>query len=359
MSSDPALWSRRRLLRTAGIAGLGLGLAPAALAACGAGGDTGGGGGGTTSVRVALGWITNVEFAGFWIADDRGYYTQEGLDVEFLPGGPNAPDPTQTLAAHGAEIAIPVALQAFLSAVNEGNDFVSYGAMFQNAPSALLSMARKPVRTAKDIVGARVLGQQGVQPYIDAAMRLAGVPVEYQFIPVGYEPSPLVQGQGDVYTCFATNQPITLEQQGLVQDRDFIVTTYHQLGLEQYASVLCSERSWLDANRPTVEKFMRATVRGWQDNAADPSIAAHLAVEKYGADLGLDLAQQTRENQLQIPYTQSDLTASSGLFRIDPARLSGPMYKAYTAAGVTPLPDVAKIVDTTVLDNVFQGKATV
>ena len=104
---------------------------------------------------------------------------------------------------------------------------------------------------------------------------------------------------------------------------------------------------------------MHATIRGWQDNATDPAVAAHLAVEKYGADLGLDLAQQTRENELQIPYTQSDLTRSSGLFRLDPERLGGPMYTAYRAAGVQPLPDVAKIVDTTVLDAVFQGRTTV
>jgi ABC-type nitrate/sulfonate/bicarbonate transport system substrate-binding protein len=360
MSPDSALWSRRRLLRAAGLAGVGLAAGSTALAACSTGSDTASGGGGeTTSLRVALGWITNVEFAGFWIADNRGYYAEEGLEVEFLPGGPNAPQPTQTLAAGGAEIAIPVALQAFIAAVNEGNDFVAYGTMFQNAPSALLSLTSRPVRTAQDLVGARVLGQQGVQPYVEAAMRLASVPVEYEFIPVGYEPSPLVEGQGDVYTCFATNQPIMLEQQGMVQDHDFVVTTYEQLGLPQYASVLCSQRSWLDASRPVVEKFMHATIRGWQDNAADPSVAAHLAVEKYGADLGLDLAQQTRENELQIPYMQSDLTRATGLFRLDPERLAGPMYTAYRAAGVEPLPDVARIVDTTVLDSVFQGRATV
>jgi ABC-type nitrate/sulfonate/bicarbonate transport system substrate-binding protein len=358
MSRAPVPLSRRRLLRTAGLAGLGL-AAPTALAACGGGGDTGAGGGETTVVRVALGWISNVEFAGFWIADDRGYYAEEGLEIEFLPGGPNAPQPTQTLAGGGADIAIPVAMQAFLSAVNEGNDFVAFGTMFQNAPSALMSLASRPVRTAQDLVGARVLGQQGVQPYVEAAMRLAGVPVEYEFIPVGYEPSPLVEGQGDVYTCFATNQPIMLEQQGMVEDRDFLVTTYEELGLEQYAGILCSPRSWLDANRPVVERFMRATVRGWQDNATDPVVAAQLAVDDYGADLGLDLAQQTRENELQIPYTQSELTETSGLFRIDPERLAGPMYTAYRAAGVEPLPDVATIVDTTVLDAVFQGKATV
>jgi ABC-type nitrate/sulfonate/bicarbonate transport system substrate-binding protein len=351
-------WSRRRLLRTAGLAGLGLAAGPTLLAACG--GDTAtGGSGGSTPVRVALGWIPNVEFAGFWIAQDRGYYAQEGLEVDFIPGGPNAPQPTATLAAGGADIAIPVALQAFLSAVNEGNDFVAVGTMFQNAPSALLSLARRPVRSAQDLVGTTVLGQQGVQPYVEAAMKLADVPTDYRFIPVGYEPSPLLEGQGDVYTCFATNQPIMLEQQGMKEGTDFFVTTYESMGLPQYASLLCSQRSWLDANRETAVKFMRATVRGWQDNAADPAVAANLAVTNYGADLGLDLAQQTRENELQIGFTQSDLTREQGLMRIDPQRMAGPMYTAYTAAGVSPLPDPATVVDTTILDDVFQGKATV
>jgi len=355
-----AVWSRRRLLRNAGLAGLGAVAGSALLAACG--GDSAGPGAapaGGTKIRVALGWITNVEFAGFWIAQDRGYYQREGLDVEFIPGGPNAPAPTATLAAGGADIAVPVALQQFLSAVTSGNDFVTFGTMFQNAPEAFLSLAKKPVRTAADLVDKTVLGQQGVQPFVEAAMKLAKVPVRYKFIPVGYDPSPLLDGQGDVYTCFATNQPIILEQKGLKAGTDFVVTTYEQLGLPQYADLLCSSRGWLTTNRPALVKFMRATVRGWQDNAADPAVAAKLAVEKYGADLGLDLAQQTRENQLQTTFTQSPDTQAHGLMRIDPAVLGGPMYTAFAAAGVSPLPDVAKVVDTTVLDEVFQGKTTV
>ncbi|GAA1382268.1 ABC transporter substrate-binding protein [Pseudonocardia kongjuensis] len=351
--TDTPTWSRRRLLRTAAFAGLGLAAAPGLLTACG------GGGGDAATVRVALGWIANVEFAGFWLAQDRGYYEEEGLQVEFIPGGPNAPQPTATLAAGGAEIAVPVALQAFLSAVNEGNDFVTYATMFQSAPSALLSLADRPVRTAADLVGARVLGQQGVQPYIEAAMRLAGVPTDYTFIPAGFEPSPLLEGQGDVYTCFATNQPIYLEQQGMVEGTDFFVTTYEEMGLPQYAGMLCSDRAWLDANRDTVVRFMRATVRGWQDNAADPAVAANLAVTDFGADLGLDLEQQIRENELQLEFTTSELTERSGLLRIDPDRMAGPIYEAYTAAGVAPLPEVGTVVDTSILDDVFEGQATV
>jgi ABC-type nitrate/sulfonate/bicarbonate transport system substrate-binding protein len=355
--TSPVPWNRRTFLRTAGLAGLGLGTLPA-LAACG---DDEPEADELASIRVALGWISNVEFAGFWIADDRGYYAEENLEVEFLGGGPNAPDPTQQLASGSVEIGVPVALQMFLQAVHEGNDFVTYGAMFQSSPAGFLSLADKPILAAEDLVGATILGQQGVQPFVEAALRVNGLPVEYDFIPVGFEPSPLVEGQGDVYTCFVTNQPISLETEyGMVEGEDYFTVTYEDLGMPSYAGMVCSQRSYLEENRGVVERFMRATVRGWQDNnSGDPAAAAQLATEKYGADLGLDVDQQTRENELQIPLTESDLTRERGLFRIDTELMSTTMYEALRAAEIADLPDVGSIVDELVLDNVFDGKATV
>jgi hypothetical protein len=101
---------------------------------------------------------------------------------------------------------------------------------------------------------------------------------------------------------------------------------------------------------------MRATIKGWEANAADTALGAKLAVEKYGVDLGLDIKQQTRQNELQIPLMKSSLTDSKGLFRVDPALLGGDMYAALKAAGLSTLPDVTKIVDTTVLDEVYGTK---
>jgi hypothetical protein len=74
-------------------------------------------------VRVALGWINNVEYAGVWMALENGYFKEEGLDVKTLPGGPNAPPPPVTVASGGAEIGYGNWLP-YLDAVNRGNDFV-------------------------------------------------------------------------------------------------------------------------------------------------------------------------------------------------------------------------------------------
>jgi ABC-type nitrate/sulfonate/bicarbonate transport system substrate-binding protein len=308
---------------------------------------------GTTTLRVALGWIKNVEWAGFWRADDAGYYAEEGLTIEWLQGGPNAPTVMASVAADSADLGIAAGQQSLLQSIPQGNDFVFVGSVFQDAPSALLSLATQPVRSAADMKGQTILGQEGVQPTIDAVFRLEGMEPDYEFVTAAYDPGPLVEGQGVAYTCYLTNQPIILEESYGMSESDYVVTPYSELGIPQYASIIFGDRNFLDSNREAVIGFLRASIRGWADNEGDPEIAATLAVENYGVDLGLDMAQQIRENELQIPLTKSDLTASAGMFRMDPALMAGEMYTALNAAGVTDLPDANAIIDMTLLDEVY------
>lgn len=307
---------------------------------------------------VAMGWIKNVEYGGSWLAIDEGFYEAEGLEVEYLQGGPNAPAPPVSVAAGDGHLGVSASMMALLDAINEGNDFVVVGTQYQTSPGAVLSMADRPVTTPEDLVGTTFLGQEGVDVLVDAVLDVAGLPRDYEFIVAGFTPDPLVEGQGDAYSCFVVNQPITLEQQGLVEGEDFVVTPWADLGLPSYANLFFAERTWLDEHRDTVVAFMRATIKGWELNEADPSVAAALAVETFGADLGLDLAQQTRQNELQIPLMKSELTDAAGLFRIDPEFWDGAMATAYVAAGRETAPAAADVVDLTILDDVFGDAAT-
>ena len=172
----------------------------------------------------------------------------------------------------------------------------------------------------------------------------------------GFTPDPLLEGQGDAYSCFLVNQPITLETKGLEEGTDFVVTTWADLGLPSYSNLFFSERSWLDKNRDAVVRYLLAMIMGWEANAEDPSIGAKLAVDEYGADLGLDLTQQTRQNELQIPLMESELTTSKGLFQIDTELFEGKMKDAYLASGRDKMPAAADVIDLTILDDVYEGK---
>ncbi len=308
------------------------------------------------TVSVAMGWINNVEYGGSWLALENGFYDAEGLEVKYLQGGPNAPTPTVAVAAGDAQVGVDPSLRRFVDAVLEGNDYVIFATQYQTSPGGVLSLASKPVRKPEDLVGIKFLGQEGVDVTIDAVLDIAGLEKNYEFIPAGFTPDPLIEGAGDAYSCFVVNQPITLEQQfGLVEGEDFVVTTWAELGLPAYANMYFCQRSYAEENHDALVAFLRGTIKGWELNLQDPAVAAGLAVDVYGADLGLDLGQQVRQNELQIPLMQGPLTEEKGLFWVDPDALGGAMFAALEASGRDGLPDAESLVDLSILEDAYGG----
>ena len=110
-----------------------------------------------------------------------------------------------------------------------------------------------------------------------------------------------MERQGEAYSCFTTNQPLILEDQGYVLGEDFLTATWEDLGVPLYSNVSFAPRTYANENHDVLVRFMRALVLGWEVNEDDPEYAARLSVEKYGVDLGLSLDQQIRENMTQIP----------------------------------------------------------
>jgi ABC-type nitrate/sulfonate/bicarbonate transport system substrate-binding protein len=310
--------------------------------------------GSAAPITVALTWITNVEYAGLWIGLERGYFRDEGLDVKYLPGGPNAPAPLVTVAAGKAQIGYANWFP-FLDAVSKGNDFVLIGYTFPVSPLGILSLASKPIRKPADLVGAKILAQgPNERVATEAVLALNNLPKNVSFIPTGFSPEPLLSKQGDGYTAFVTNQLITLENMGLVRDKDFHFVSFDELGYRTYASGLFTSRSMLQQNRGQVVGFMRALVRGWNENQKDPSLAPKLVLSKYGADLGLNGKQQARQNELQLSLTKNPRAPQKRMLELDRDTLTGPMYEAAQAAGRTNLPPVERIADFSVMEEVYK-----
>jgi ABC-type nitrate/sulfonate/bicarbonate transport system substrate-binding protein len=350
--------SRRTVLRAA-VLGSALAGSSALLSACGtsSSGKTASAAGKSNNlvtVKVALGWVTDIEFAGFYLAVQRGYYAEEGLDVQFLPGGGNAPLPPVRLASGAAQFGVEANMQQSLETIAQGNDNLIIGAQYQTDPSGLLSLAKHPVTSAKDLPGLKILSQQGTQPILQTIYKVNGLnPNDFKFIPTGFDPGALMAGQGDAYNCFVTNQPVTVEQKyHLKEGTGYFAVTYSQLGCPAYANLITSPRSFVQSNPKTVEGFLRASARGWQDNNSDPQAAVSYVMSKYGVNLGLSKTQELRTNQLQIPLTESTLTKSKGLLQIDVDLVKSKMYPWMKIAGAK-LPDADTVFDTSPLEQVY------
>ncbi len=300
----------------------------------------------------ALGWVPDVEYAGLWVAVENGYFAQQNVPLKVWPGGPNAPQPLVEVAARQAHIGEAEWL-TLLDACLRGNDFVIIGSLFPTSPSALMSLPSRPIRHAADLPGTRFLVQGPSERTAIAAMfQLNHLPAEYQLVPVGFSPEALLNGAGDAYYCFITNQPLMLENMGMREGVDFIVTRLDQLGYKVPSSLLFVERHTLHARRPELVGFLQAMLRGNSANERDPNYGARLAVDKYGADLGLTLPHELRTNQLQLPLCQT--SGSRGPFWISQQDLAGPMYSAAMAAGRSNLPDPARMIDMSLLTEAYE-----
>jgi len=360
--------SRRDLLRSAAVAGGAVVLPSALLAACGGddegGGDTtggggeGAGGGGNTEMRYQLDWIKNSQFAGFYMADANGHWADEGLTVDLLPGADVASHEA-VIAGGGAELGTSSFLSRIVDAVNSGSELVVVGAGLQQSPIGLMSMADNPILSAEDILGKRIGLQEGATNEIRLILELNGLdPDDWTEVPVGFNPGPLLQGEVDAYYAYLTSQPLTFEARGLVNGQDFYTVSFQDLGWYQYGMLACTTREYLDANREAVVGFMRGLITGWEEAIADPAEGVRLAVEEYGADLGLDPEVESGQLNAQIPLMQSDLTAETGLYQMDLDLVAGPMYDALEKGGRDTLPEPDVLIDISVLEDAYAGKTS-
>jgi ABC-type nitrate/sulfonate/bicarbonate transport system substrate-binding protein len=328
------------------------------LAACGDDDDDdsgNGGGASTTRINLGLNWVKDADFAGFYVAIDRGFYADEGVELNLISGGPNAPESVQMVASGTANVGISTDLLQIFDTIEKGTPLVMIGAKYQESPAGLASLPDNPVRTAQDMVGKKIGGPQGDQRFFDAVLAVNDLePGDYEFVPTGFDPEPLANGDVDALSVFVINQPLTLKRQGV----ETVAVTYSEMGLASYANILYAERDFINSNRDAVVGFLRGTVKGWEVQNASPEVGARLTVEEFGKDLGLNLEDEIEESKAGIPLMESDLTEEKGIFWMSAEELGGPMYDGLRASGRENLPPVDEVLDLSLIEDAYGGKTS-
>jgi ABC-type nitrate/sulfonate/bicarbonate transport system substrate-binding protein len=324
---------RRRFLRMSGLA---LGGA-AALAACGgapAGSSSGGGASGAATpngaVAVQLSWIKNVEFAGEYMADTKGYYAAEGFEkVDLLAGG-SASTGVETNLVSGACWAGLSAPVLTAPAVVQGAPLKIVGATFQKNPFCVVSLAEKGITEPGQLVGKKI-GVQDTNDNVWTAFLKANNldPASITRVPVQFDPTPVTTGEVDGFVAYLTNEPNALKVRGF----ETATLSFADNGFPLTAETVTVLQETLDNERDKVKAFLRAEIKGWRDALADPAEAARLAVEVYGKDLNLDRAEQELEMQSQILLVNPPDAKPDGLFNVSDALVEENM-RSLALAGI-------------------------
>ncbi|MGI8330953.1 ABC transporter substrate-binding protein [Actinomadura scrupuli] len=309
----------RRTLLLRGLQASGLVLAAPVLAACGGddGDDSGGGAGkglGTVGLRFA--WIKNVEFAGSYIADSKGYYKAEGFSsVNLITGGPTA-TPAETDVVTGKAFAGLTSPDRVGQAIQQGAPIKIVATQYQKNPFAIMSMADKPIRSAKDMVGKKIGVQATNEAVWEAFLRANKLdPKSITKVPVQFDPLPLTTGTVDGWMSYITNEPNDLRLKGFKVETFLLADQGYPLVGESY---VVTDQA-LKKERAKVKALLRAEIKGWKDSLADPAAGARLAAEVYGKGLGLKTEEQTLESKDQNKLILTDETRKNGIFTMSPA----------------------------------------
>lgn len=259
-----------------------------------------------TPVALQLSWLHSVQFAGSYIAQDRGWWAEAGLDVSLLPGGPNAPVEPPVVA--GTALVGISAADYTAAAVENGAPFRILGVAMQKNPFAIASLPANPVRAPADLAGKRIGMALANMPVLQALCTLNGVDINaITVVPTQYSAQPLLAGEVDCLLCWETDLPVAMAVQGIEAVTMLMADHGYAVHSQTYIATLDS----LANRRAELVALMRGEVRGWDAYRADTDAAADLTMRLF-PDAGLDLPSQRLQAARQVGLMFSDLTDANG-----------------------------------------------
>jgi ABC-type nitrate/sulfonate/bicarbonate transport system substrate-binding protein len=343
-----ALLDRRRLLRLGGMGAVALG-AGGLLAACGGGSGSSGSGSGYGTLAIQLSWIKNIEFAGEYFADTKGYYTKAGFSGANLIAGGSAGTSAEAAVATGKALMGLSSPTITAPAILKGAPLKTIASTYQKNPFCILSVASDPIPDVKSMKGKKIGVQAGGNTTIFKGLLKANGMSESDvtIVPVEYDPTVVTTGEVAGYMAYITNEPLLLQAKGF-KTVTFLFADYN---LSFVAETLVVSQKSIDNDRAKLKAMLVAEIQGWTDAVAAPAQSASYAVTKYGKDQNLDLAEQTKEALAQNGLIVTAESSKNGLFTISDSLIEQNI-KALSDAGMAISAD--KLFDLTLLDEVYQ-----
>tara|TARA_R110002094_G_scaffold101423_1_gene101367 strand:- start:9814 stop:10803 length:990 start_codon:yes stop_codon:yes gene_type:complete len=261
-------------------------------------------------VTLQLKWVTQAQFGGYYVALDKGFYEEEGLNVTIKPGGPDIA-PTQVLAGGGADVAVEW-MPAALAAREKGLPMVNIAQPFKSSGMMLTCRKDAGITTTDDFKG-KTLGVWffgNEFPFLSWMSKLeiptdgseGGVTVLKQ----GFNVDPLLQKQAACVSTMTYNEYWQVIDAGLTPD-DLQVFKYEDQGvatLEDGLYVL-EDKLADPAFEDKMVRFVRASMKGWKYAEANPDEAADIVLDNDAS------GAQTKKHQRRMMGEVAKLTAGS------------------------------------------------
>ena len=206
---------------------------------------------------LQLKWLHHFQFAGYYMALEKGFYRDAGLDVTIREGGPAAEVENDVVSGRAD---FGVGTSALLLNLAQGQDVVVLGQIFQHSPAIFLTPRETGIRSIMDMRGRRFMysNQHGD---MRALLKRHGLD-EDRIVKVPHhgDPHDLINGKADVMLAYSFNEPYVMEQAGI----PYLTFSPLAFGIDFYGDNFFTTRRLLKARPEFVRAFREATLKGWR-----------------------------------------------------------------------------------------------
>ncbi|MCB1122924.1 MAG: ABC transporter substrate-binding protein, partial [Verrucomicrobiae bacterium] len=225
------------------------------LSGCGGSGGSSETEKGLIKVKLQTDWYAQPEHGGFYQALVKGYYREAGLDVEIIPGGPNAL-PVQKAAQGVVQFAMGRSDEVIIAASRKV-PLVILGALMQHDPQAILFHKESGIKDFKDLDGKTIMATPG-SAFIRIMERTYDIDVNV--MPLDYGMNRFLADKNFIQQCFITNEPYYVTKEGANPGTLLLAES----GFSPYR-VWYTSSGFARAKPEVVKAFTKASIRGWND----------------------------------------------------------------------------------------------
>lgn len=231
------------------------------------------------SINVQLKWLDQFEFAGYYIAKEKGFYDNYNLDVNFLKFDSNV-DIVESVTSKKADFGI--SSSSLIIEKSKGKDILLLTAIFQSSPLVLLSLKEKNIKNISNIRNKRIMLANDQENFatIQTMLNSGGIDrKEINIIPHTFDVKDLIKNNTDLMTAYTTNELVTLDNMNI----PYNILHPKEYGFDFYEDILFTTNIFKEQNPETVKNFLKATLKGWYYAFENIDETAQIIYEKYNS----------------------------------------------------------------------------
>lgn len=231
------------------------------------------------TVNIQLKWIHQFQFAGFYMAKEKGFYAASGLEVQIKEGKPGL-DIVKEVVNGTSQFGI--GMPNLLIRKSHGEPIKLLYPIYQHSPLIILSKLESNIKTPKDLVGKKLMLNTSRDAQIEVMLK--EMEVDYSMInvlPHTWNMDDLINDKVDAMTSYSTSQPFVMEEQGI----NYSLMDPKNYGVDFFGDCLFSSESFVKNNKRITDAFISSSMEGWKYALENIDETIDVIMNKYNTKL--------------------------------------------------------------------------